>query len=310
MDHPAWVWVLFNAVLLALLWMDLAVFHRRPHAVSFREAVAWSCFWIALALLFGLGLWGWEGRRPALEFLTAYLIEKSLSVDNLFVFALIFSYFQVAPRHQHRVLFWGILGALVMRAFFILSGIALLERFHWVAYLFGAFLVVTGIRLALERQKRVEPQRNPVVRLFKRFFPVEENFTGDAFFLYRAGRLTATPLFVVLLMVEATDLVFAVDSVPAVIAVTADPFLAYTSNAFAILGLRALYFVLADWMGRFHYLHYGLAAILTFVGVKMLLSDLYHLPIAWTLSVIGLILLGAIALSLRYPPKSSVGKSA
>jgi tellurite resistance protein TerC len=294
-----WLWAGFTAFILALLALDLGVFHRKVHVVSVREATLWSAVWIALALCFNAVIWWLRGPDPALEFLTGYLIEKSLSVDNIFVIALIFSYFAVPAVEQHRVLFWGILGALVLRAVFILAGSALLAAFHWIIYLFGAFLIFTGIKMALHRDAEIHPESNPILRLVRRFMPVTPGYEGHHFFVRRAGRWMATPLFLVLAVVESTDLVFAVDSIPAIFAVTRDPFLVYTSNVFAILGLRSLYFVLAGVMQKFIYLKIGLSAVLVFVGAKMTLADLYKIPSFVSLLVIAALLTISIVASLR-----------
>ena len=298
-----WFWVGFNLFILAMLALDLGIFHRKAHEIRVREALIESGYWIALALLFNVVVYFWQGREVALQFLTGYVIEKSLSVDNIFVMILIFAYFRVPAKYQHKVLFWGIVGALVMRAIFITAGIVLIHKFHWIIYVFGAFLVFTGIKLALEKDKEIHPEKNLVLKLFKRFMPTTDSYEGDKFFVRKAGKLLATPLFLVLLVVEATDVVFAVDSIPAILAITRDPFIVYSSNAFAILGLRALFFALAGVMGMFHHLHYGLAAILGFVGVKMLLSDIYKIPIGISLGVIvGTLALSIIA-SLVWPKK-------
>jgi tellurite resistance protein TerC len=265
------------------------------------EALGWSGAWIALALVFNAALWWARGPHAGLEFLTGYLIEKSLSVDNLFVFLLVFSHFSVPPTYQHKVLFWGILGALVMRLGFILAGVALLERFHGLIYLFGAVLVVSGIKIWNEKDKHIEPERNPLVRLFRRLVPMTEGYEGGRFVTRRAGRWLATPLCVVLLVVETTDLIFAVDSIPAVLAITRDPFIVYSSNAFAILGLRALYFALAGIMTAFHHLHYGLSAILVFIGAKMMASDIVEVPTLASLAVVVALLAVSIWASLRWP---------
>ncbi|MBI3943448.1 MAG: TerC family protein [Chloroflexi bacterium] len=293
-----WIWVAFNLFVLGLLALDLGVFHRNAHAVSVKEAAIWSAIWIALSLAFNVLIYFWRGPQPALQFFTGYLIEKSLSVDNIFVFVLLFSFFAVPATYQHRVLFWGILGALLMRGALIVVGAVLIERFHWVIFIFGAFLIFTGIRMALHRStEEIHPENNPVVKIFRRFMPVAGEYHGARFFIRQAGKWVATPLFMVLLIVETTDLVFAVDSIPAIFAVTQDPFIVYTSNVFAILGLRALYFVLAGVMDRFYYLKLGLAVVLTFVGVKMLISDIYHIPITISLSVIAAVLMVAGAAS-------------
>jgi tellurite resistance protein TerC len=305
-----WMWVLFNLFVLGMLALDLGVFHRKAHTVSLKEASIWSVVWISLALLFNLGIYlYWDVINPAslytnseaaLAFLTGYLIEKSLSVDNIFVFVLIFGAFAVPAAYQHRVLFWGILGALVMRAILIGVGSVLLKEFHWIIYLFGGFLIFTGIRMAFHRKEEnpEEMQNNGLIRFFRRIMPVTEGYEGEKFFTRRNGVLMATPLFLVLLLVESTDLIFAVDSIPAIFAVTQDPFLVYTSNVFAILGLRSLYFLLAGVVDKFHYLKLGLAVILVFVGTKMVLVDLYKIPVIWSLVVIATILATSIVASL------------
>jgi tellurite resistance protein TerC len=301
-----WLWVGFNVMVLAMLAVDLGVFHRKAHAVSLKEAGAWSAVWVALALAFNAGIYHFMGAEAGLEFLAGYLIEKALSVDNIFVFVLIFSYFRVPAMYQHRVLFWGVIGALVMRGAMIWAGAALIGRFHWIIYVFGAFLVFTGIRMATQKEHDIEPESSPVIRLVRRLVPVLPTYHGQRFFVRvgEAGRLAATPLFVVLVLVETTDLIFAVDSIPAIFAVTDDAFLVYTSNVFAILGLRSLYFLVADVIHRFHYLKLGLSAVLAFVGVKMLLTDVYKIPIGLSLGVIAALLLGAIALSLLFPKRA------
>ncbi|MBV9790395.1 MAG: TerC family protein [Chloroflexi bacterium] len=310
-----WLWIGFNLFVLAMLALDLGVFHRHAHVVSVKEAALWSVVWIGLALLFNTGIYffwdqlvpgsAYSNREAALAFFTGYLIEKSLSVDNIFVFVLIFTYFAVPAAYQHRVLFWGILGALVMRALLIAVGAALLKEFHWIIYVFGAFLIFTGIKMALHRDEQLHPERNPVVRLFRRLMPVADHYEGEKFFIRRAGRLVATPLLLVLLMVESTDLVFAVDSIPAIFAVTSDPFLVYTSNVFAILGLRSLYFVLAGMVHKFHYLKLGLSVVLTFVGVKMVLIDIFKIPTGVSLGVIASILAIAVIASLYRARRST-----
>jgi tellurite resistance protein TerC len=267
-----WLWVGFALFILGMLALDLGVFHRKAHAVSFKEALGWTTTWITLALLFGAGVWHIAGHEKALEFYTGWLIEYSLSVDNIFVFALIFSYFAVPPAWQHKVLFWGILGALIMRLAMIGAGVALISRFNWVLYLFGAFLILTGIKMVFGQTEQIDPEHNPVVRLFRRLVPVTRDYKEDNFVVRERGRWLATPLLVVLVCVEATDLMFATDSIPAIFAVTLEPFIVYTSNIFAILGLRSLYFVLAGAMALFHYLKLGLGAVLAFIGGKMLLA--------------------------------------
>jgi tellurite resistance protein TerC len=284
-----------------MLIIDLAVFHKKEQEESIKEALIWTGVWIAMALIFGIGVYYYMGSATALDYYTGYLIEKSLSVDNIFVFLLVFSYFKVPPEYQHKVLFWGIFGALVMRLLFIFTGVALLERFHWIIYVFGGFLVFTGIKLALEKDKEVHPERNPVLKLVRKIFPTTKSYHGSRFFIRRMGKLIATPLFIVLIVIETTDLVFAIDSIPAILAITRDEFIVYSSNAFAILGLRALYFAVSGIMRLFHYLHYGLSLILVFVGIKMLLSDYYHIPTEFALGFIGVTLTVSVIASIKYP---------
>ncbi|NJD20936.1 MAG: TerC family protein [Gemmatimonadetes bacterium] len=294
MASSIWLWVAFTAFLLGMLALDLGVFHRKAHEVKLREAAIWSVVWVALALVFNAGLWYFAGPVPAMEFLTGYLVEKSLSVDNIFVIAMIFSYFAVPAIYQHRVLFWGVLGALAMRAVFIGMGAYVLERWHWIIYVFGGILLLTGVKMAMREDKPFDGDKDPLVRLARRFIPLTTRYDGQKFWTMENGRRAATPLFLVLLLVEFTDLVFAVDSIPAIFAITLDPFIVFTSNAFAILGLRSMYFLLAGVMHRFVYLKYGLAAILVFVGTKMLLLDVYKIPTPVSLSVVG----GLLALSI------------
>jgi tellurite resistance protein TerC len=308
MEGTIWLWIGFNVFVLLMLALDLGVFHRHSHVVSTKEAALWSVVWIGLAMLFNAGIYFyWDvlspqstytNREASLAFFTGYLIEKSLSVDNIFVFVLIFSYFAVPAMYQHRVLFWGILGALLMRGILIAVGATLLKEFHWIIYIFGAFLIFTGIKMALHRNEEVHPENNPLIKLLRRIMPVTEKYEGERFFIRRAGTLMATPLFLVLLMVESTDLIFAVDSIPAIFAVTNDPFIVYTSNVFAILGLRSLYFLLANVMHRFQYLKIGLAFVLTFVGAKMVMVDIYKIPVGVSLGVIATILTISILASL------------
>ncbi|MCS6830155.1 MAG: TerC family protein [Armatimonadota bacterium] len=299
------MWVVFAAVVIIMLFLDLGVFHRKAHAVPFKEALIWSIVWIALSLAFNLWVYWWKGSKAGLEFLTGYLIEKSLSVDNIFVFLVIFNYFHVPAAYQHRVLFWGILGALVFRAVFIATGIQLLQMFHWMLYVFGGFLILTGIKMAVQHDKKIQVERNPVVRVARRLFRVTEGYRDAHFFVRQQGYLYATPLFVVLLFVEFTDIMFAIDSIPAILAVSRDPFIVYTSNVFAILGLRALYFCLAGFANLFAYLHYGLAAILVFVGAKMMLSEVYKVPVAASLGFIALVLVVSVVASVVKPPKGT-----
>jgi TerC family integral membrane protein len=307
-EGTIWLWIGFNLFVLSLLALDLGVFHRHAHKVSIKEATIWSIVWITMAMFFNLGLYlFWDKVSPnssysnseaALAFFTGYLIEKSLSVDNIFVFVLIFTFFAVPAIYQHRVLFWGILGALIMRGALIAVGAVLLKEFHWIIYIFGAFLIFTGIRMAIHRNEEMHPEQNPVVKLLRRIIPVAENYEGDHFFIRRAGKLLATPLFLVLLIVESTDLVFAVDSIPAIFAVTNDPFIVYTSNVFAILGLRSLYFLLAGVLDKFYYLKLGLSFVLAFVGTKMIIVDIYKIPVGLSLGVIASILAISVVGSL------------
>jgi tellurite resistance protein TerC len=296
------LWVGFTAFVILLLVIDLGVFHKKSREVSTKEAIWWTVVWIGLALLFNLGIYWWFGRQPALEFLTGYLIEKALSVDNLFVFMVIFSYFAVPVGVQHRILFWGILGALIMRAIFIALGAALLSSFHWATYLFGAFLVGLGIKLFFQGDEEAHPERNPLVKLIERYAPFTPELHGDAFTVRKNGKFYFTPLFLVLVTIEVTDVVFAVDSIPAIFAVTSDPFLVYTSNIFAILGLRALFFVIASMLDKFTYLQYGLALVLSFVGTKMLIVDWYKVPITYSLLTIITLLGGSVVASIVLRP--------
>jgi tellurite resistance protein TerC len=295
------LWVGFTAVILTLLALDLFVFHRKAHTVSLKEAGLWTIGWVSLALLFNAFIYAWAGTDAGLEFTAGYLVELALSVDNMFVFALIFGMFAVPSAYQHRVLFWGILGALVMRFIFILTGAALLETFHWIIYVFGAFLIFTGIKILRQKEHTMDLEHNLVLRTFRRFVPMTSEYHGQRFTIVQAGKRLATPLLAVLVLVEATDLVFALDSVPAIFAITDDPFIVYTSNVAAILGLRSLYFLLAGIMDRFHYLKVGLGAVLVFVGIKMAGSDVYHMPIAVSLAVIVLLIGGSVVLSLLRP---------
>lgn len=306
--ETTWIWIVFNAFIVGLLVLDLGIFHRNPHAMPLKEALGWSLGWIGLALLFNLAIYfQWErffpdateGRKDAaLLFLTGYLIELSLSVDNLFVMALIFSSFGVPLQYQHRVLFWGILGALIMRGIMIAGGVVLLSRFHWILFLFGGFLVFMGLRMLFHRERPFQPEKSRIIGLLKRIMPVTEGYEQDRFFVRRGGIAMATPLFAVLLIIEATDLMFAVDSIPAIFGITLDPFLVYTSNVFAVLGLRALYFVLAGFMEFFLYLKPALSAILVFVGAKMLLADIWRIPPLVSLAVVAGILAIAMAMSV------------
>ncbi|QIX60591.1 TerC family protein [Hymenobacter sp. BT18] len=302
MENTPLFWAAFTAFVLAMLLLDLLVFNRKAHVVQMREALGWSAFWIVLSLCFNYLVLRTMGRQPALEFLTGYLIEKSLSVDNLFVFLLIFTYFRVPQEYQHKILFWGIIGALVLRAVFILVGAALLAKFHFLLYLLGAFLVYTGVKMAASAgEPEIDPDANPVVKFLSRHLPITSKLEGGKFFVRKEKLLFATPLFVVLVMVETTDVVFAADSIPAILAVSRNTFIVFTSNVFALLGLRALYFALAGLMQLFHYLHYGLALILVFIGGKLLVSEFVHVPMSISLGVVGVLLLGSVVLSLLRP---------
>ncbi len=306
MQH-SWMWSAFAITVAVMLALDLGIFHRKAHSVRPREALLWSIVWVTLAGCFAAALWVFDGHQTATEFVAGYVVEQALSVDNLFVFLLLFGYFKVPDALQHRVLFWGIIGALVMRAAMIGAGAVLLDRFHWLIYLFGAFLVFTGIRMLVQPDGEMEPERNPVLKLVRRLIPVADHYEGDRFFTRapwgadRVMRTVATPLFVVLVLVETTDLVFAVDSIPAVFGVTRDPFVVYTSNVFAILGLRSLYFLLAAVVHKFWLLKPALSLVLLFVGGKMLASSFYHIPTLLSLVVIVTILVGSVVLSLRFP---------
>lgn len=300
MDKGLLGWIIFGLVIVSMLVLDL---RRKVHEIKLKEALLWSAVWIGLALLFNVGVFIFKGHDAALKFFTGYLLEESLSIDNLFVFILIFSFFRVPAVYEHEVLFWGIVGAIVMRAFFIAAGVTLLHHFHWVIYIFGAILVLTGFKLISGKGKKMDPSKNPVIKIFRRFMPLTEEYHGGKFFIRKNGKLFATPLFIVLLVIESTDVVFAIDSIPAILGITTDPFIVYTSNIFAILGLRSLYFSLAGVMKLFAYLNYGLAVILIFIGVKMLISEYVKIPIALALGVIAGVLLTTIVASILWPPK-------
>ena len=301
------LWILFGVIVAAMLVLDLGVINRRAHIVQLKEAALWSAAWVGLALGFSGIVHFRLGAEKALEFLAGYAVEESLSVDNLFVFLVLFSYFKVPRQYEHRVLFWGIVGVLITRGIFITAGVTLIHRFHWILYLFGVILIATAWKLAFEKEKEVDPEKNPALRLFRRLFPVTEGYEGGKFLVKKNARTFATPLLVVLVAIETTDIVFAVDSVPAVLGITHDPFIVYTSNIFAILGLRSLYFLLAGAMEFFHHLHYGLSVILAFVGIKMLLADFYKIPVGAALGVIASILLLSIVASLIWPKQTSEG---
>jgi tellurite resistance protein TerC len=308
MDTPALFWILFNAFVLLMLALDLGVFHRKAHDVTFREAISWTFVWVFLALVFNTMIFYWRGQQQALEFFTGYLVEKALSVDNIFVFIMIFSYFQIPPKYQHKVLFWGILGALIMRVVFIFAGVALIEKFHFTIYIFGALLIYTGYKMFYHNHATIEPDKNPVIRFVKKFIPVTSHLQEDKFFVKVNDKRFATPLFLVLILIETTDLIFAVDSIPAILAITQDQFIVYTSNVFAILGLRSLYFALAGIVHRFWLLSYGLSVVLVFVGIKMLLVDFYKIPIEWSLVFIATTISGSIILSLRMKKPNVISK--
>ena len=301
-------WILFNVFALAMLVVDLRVFHRPGHVVGFREALGWSVMYVALAAAFAATLYFWQGHQATLEFVTGYVLELSLSVDNLFVFLVIFNFFAVPEEQQHRVLFWGILGALILRGIFIGAGVGLISRFHWLLYIFGALLIYSGIRVCVMGGEKIRPEANPVVKALRRWVPITKEYRVGRFFVRNDqdhGRLYGTPLLVVLLVIETTDLMFAVDSIPAILAITLKAFIVYTSNVFAILGLRSMYFAVSGLMKIFRFLHYGLAVILVLVGIKMLLADRFEIPIHVTLATVAAVLLISIALSLAFPTKAA-----
>lgn len=307
MTHSTWLWAVFNLFVIVMLLVDLRVFHRHAHEVKIKEALLWSAFWIFISLLFNTGIYFFDSSEVALQFFTGYIIEKSLSVDNLFVFLLIFSYFKVPAKYQHKVLFWGIIGALLMRGLLILVGVTLIQQFHWILYIFGAFLVFTGVKMAFQREAvEIHPENNLFVRFLKRFFPVTSGYHEGKFFIRTEKKLYATMLFVVIIVVETTDLAFALDSIPAVFAITRDPFIVYTSNVFAILGLRALYFALAGLLDLFHYLKFGLSIVLSFIGVKMLIEGFYEMPITLALGVVAGVLAASVVASIMFPKEKKV----
>jgi tellurite resistance protein TerC len=306
MTEPIWAWGVFLLVVIAMLMVDLGVFHRKAHVLSMREATIWSIVWVVVALVFNAIVWVWLGHQKALEFFTGYLVEKALSADNIFVFAVLFNYFAVPPEYRHRVLFWGVLGAIVFRLTFILAGTALLKKFHWVVYIFGIIVIVSGIKLLMRKDGEIDPERNPVLRLARRFLPITPNYHGQKFFVRLNGKFMATPLTLVLLVVESTDIVFAIDSIPAIFAITRDPFIVFTSNVCAILGLRALYFLLEGMIRLFRYLDEGLAVILVFIGIKMLVSEFYKIPTWVALGFVAAVLAITIALSLMAERREQV----
>ena len=300
-----YLWTGFLVFVFIMLALDLGVFHRKTHEVKISEALIWSAVWISLALIFNYGIFIFMGKEKAIEFLTGYVIEKSLSIDNLFVFIMVFTYFNVEPKYQHKILFWGILGALIMRAIFIFAGVALISMFHWIIYVFGGFLIFTGIKMLFHKDEKLDPNKNPLVIIFKKFFPVTEQMHGSKFFVKINARTVATPLFIVLLVIEFTDLIFAVDSIPAILAISNDTFIIFTSNVFAILGLRALYFALAGITKYFYYLKYGLSAILVFVGIKMIMAEFYKIPVVYSLlSILGILII-SILFSVIYPKRET-----
>lgn len=290
--------VLVNLFILAMLALDLGIIQRRAHFPTMKEALGWSAVWIAVSLLFSVLVWYLKGSQPALEYLTGYVVEYALSVDNVFVFILIFSYFSVPQQIQHKVLFWGVLSAIIFRAVFILLGAALVAKFHWILYVLGAFLVVTAFKLAMQSEMEVHPERNPFIKIARRLIPISQNYDGSRFFTRIDGRLFATPLFIVLLMIETTDVAFATDSIPAIFAITRDTFIIYTSNIFAILGLRSLYFVVSGYMKEFRYLRFGLSAVLGFIGLKMLIEPWFKIPIAYSLLTIFSLIVISVLLSI------------
>ena len=293
------IWLGFGLFLVVMLALDLGVFHKNSHVIEFKEAITWSSIWIGLALVFNVGVFYFAGKAKGLEFFTGYLIEKSLSIDNVFIIALIFTYFNVPREYQHRVLFWGVIGALIMRAILIAVGAALITEFTWIIYIFGAFLIFTGFKMYFQKDHKIDPDKNPLVRLSKKLIPVTDQYNKEKFFVIKDDKRYATPLFLVLLLVETTDLIFAVDSIPAIFAISKDPFIVFTSNAFAILGLRSLYFALAGVIHKFYYLKAGLSVILIFVGIKMLLIDIYKIPIGISLGFITLVIFISIYASVQ-----------
>jgi tellurite resistance protein TerC len=304
MDTPIVFWILFNVFVLLMLALDLGVFHRKTHEVSVKEALTWTMVWVFLAMVFNAIVFFWKGQQQALEFFTGYLVEKALSVDNIFVFIMIFTYFQIPTKYQHKILFWGILGALVLRVIFIFAGVALIEKFHYTIYFLGALLIYTGYKMFFHNDATIDPEKNPAIRFFRKFMPVTPQLHGSKFFVRIEKKNYATPLFLVLILIETSDLIFAVDSIPAILAITQDQFIVFTSNVFAIMGLRSLYFALAGVIHRFWLLSYGLAVVLIFVGVKMLLIDVYKIPIEWSLVFIAFVITASVIVSLKIPEKS------
>lgn len=301
MSTPIIFWLLFTVFVLLMLALDLGVFHRKTHEVSVKEALSWTLVWVFLAMVFNAIVFFWKGQQQALEFFTGYLVEKALSVDNIFVFIMIFTYFQIPTKYQHKILFWGILGALVLRIIFIFAGVALIEKFHYTIYFLGALLIYTGYKMFYHNDATIDPERNPAIRFFRKFMPVTPQLHGSKFFVRIDKKNFATPLFLVLILIETSDLIFAVDSIPAILAITQDQFIVFTSNVFAIMGLRSLYFALAGVIHRFWLLSYGLAVVLIFVGIKMLLIDVYKIPIEWSLVFIAFVITASVIVSLKIP---------
>lgn len=309
LQNKYFIWIGFNILVFAMLAIDLGIFHRKDHKVSVKEGLVWSVIWIIVALIFNVGVYFWKSPEAGLQFFTGYLIERSLSIDNIFVFLLVFTFFKVPDEFQYKVLFWGILGALIMRGLFIFIGVILIAKFHWILYVFGAFLVYTGIHMGVAKDKDIEPEKNPVLRIIRKFVPITKNYVGGKFFTKINGKTFGTPLFIVLMVIESTDVVFAFDSIPAIFAITLDPFIVYTSNVFAILGLRAMYFAIAGLMEMFGYLKYGLAAILTFVGIKMLIAGWYKIGDLMSLGIIAALLAASIIVSIIYKDKLAAKKA-
>lgn len=301
--HSFLEWMAFMAIIFFMLFLDLGVFHKKGHKVSIKESLAWTAVWVSLALLFNVYIYRSMGSQAGLEFLTGYIIEKSLSIDNIFVISLIFSYFKVETHHQHRVLFWGVLGALVFRIIFIFAGVALIQKFQWMIYIFGAFLIFTGIKMLKDKEKKVEIENNPLIKFARKHFRVVDKFEGESFTVVKNGKKYFTPLVLVLIMIESTDIIFAVDSIPAILAVTPDPYIVFTSNVFAILGLRSLYFALNGLMEMFEYIGFALSGILIFVGIKMIIAPFYHIPTALSVAVIVIFLLISVLVSIYFPKK-------
>jgi tellurite resistance protein TerC len=302
--HSVWEWLAFSAIIAFMLILDLGVFHKKSHKVSIKESLAWTAVWIALAMLFNAWIYYSLGQQKGLEFLTGYVIEKSLSIDNIFVISLIFTYFNVPAQYQHRVLFWGVLGALFFRIIFVFAGVALIQKFSWMIYVFGGFLVITGLKMLREEEKTLEIEGNPMIKFVKRFFKISPQFDGEKFVTKVNGVKQFTPLFLVLIMIETTDIIFAVDSIPAILAITPDPYIVFTSNVFAILGLRSLYFALNGIMEMFEYINYALAGILVFVGIKMIISPWFHFPTIVSVGVIFGFIIASIVASIYFPKKN------